>query len=900
MHLHFASSFGFDNVYPRFVKERGNAMHGQLYLGLKGFLETLELHLGCVQIDVHDALRISQYKKGVQQALVDQPGLYIAASYEVDAWGTARQLLLWRDELQLGRWNFKCNDPQQKRLYTLSIIESQIEELYYGVNDRWREIIKVIEKRSVLPIKAVTFYEPRECIHPFFKQLAELLESKGVSIHWKEHNYSARDNDLGAFKNKLSTGAATCSTAKGDGSLIILEGDNEQLIADALSHHIKESEDSTLLLLPERGEVLERSLVQSGFPALGYMSVQSDSALEQLITLITVFLWKPIHPEKITQYLTLPTAPISRELRNRLAEAYANKQGIDNDEWKEAISKYCEKFNHDQQKVEAQLEKWFGRKKYSIHQGVPQLELIELYRDLSGWSRVMASNQNDEQNRKAFLRLHQSILDLIKLIQNEGDDTAPIKDLDIQKWINALERGTPSKAYQAEIGSMQHITHPANITQTASKTIWWNFLDQGNPLAHDSRWSRDELSHLEGVYIHTSDQQLELWYWQLCHTIQMTSDQLILCIPKKSKGEEKDTCPLYADLVACFDTVLPLTKTIDLSEGIIKIQGSETALHLYDEKKLPQRTATWKIEIDKGDIKKRDEESYSSLHKLYYYPYAYYLNYILKIRPVNIPEIRVTPLLLGNLAHHTAELLWQDVKLWDYNETQLTDQVDKAIEKILSEEGAVFEMEKNTISRKDYKQTVRKSLVNLVQEIKSNGWTVLSAEEEYKVRNHIQLKGYVDLVLQRNDEIAIVDLKWGGATRRKKELQDEQELQLIVYDQLLKPLGKKVYLHYYIITKSTFLSRTNEAFTSAEKYEVNEDLIQHKHDLWNRMVRSYEARWAQLKNGLIEVGDGLHKDELEELAPFYEEDEDVLKMPLKSNIKEEDKYSDYKNLIGRL
>ena len=296
-------------------------------------METLELHLGQVQVDVHDALRISQYKKAVHQALLDDPTLYISDSFQTDAWGTSRQLLLWRDELQLGLWNFKCDDLTQKRLYTLSHIESHIDELAYGINDRWRHIMEVIDQRTKLSIKEVTFYEPRSCIHPFFIHLSKLLSAKGVSIHWANHNYQMSDNDLGRFKHKLLNQSSERATARGDGSLIILQADNEQLIAEALAIHLNPWDNQTLLLLPERGEVLERTLVQSGFPAIGYMSTQSDTALQQLITLITVFLWRPIHPEKITQFLTLPTAPISKELRHGLAEAYAKKQGIANDEW---------------------------------------------------------------------------------------------------------------------------------------------------------------------------------------------------------------------------------------------------------------------------------------------------------------------------------------------------------------------------------------------------------------------------------------------------------------------------------------------------------------------------------------------------------------------------------------
>ena len=250
MHLHFASSFGFDNVYPRFAQERGKVVSGQLYVGLKGFLETLELHLGHVHIDIHDALRVSQYKKAIQRAVQEDGSLYITDSFSTDAWGSARQLLLWRDELQLGLWDFKCDDPTQKRLCTLSIVESHIDELAYGVNDRWRNIIEVISERNTIPIKELTIYESQSYIHPFFIHLSQMLSEKGVAIHWHEHNYEIGEDDLGAFSRKLSNSSLEKVEAHGDGSLIVIEADNEQLIADTLAIQLDKTDDETLLLLP--------------------------------------------------------------------------------------------------------------------------------------------------------------------------------------------------------------------------------------------------------------------------------------------------------------------------------------------------------------------------------------------------------------------------------------------------------------------------------------------------------------------------------------------------------------------------------------------------------------------------------------------------------------------------
>ncbi len=928
MHLHFASSFGFDTVFPRFARDKGDTVHGHLYVGEKEFLDILELHLGAVQIDVHQALRISSYKRAIREALIKEPSLYIERSFETDAWGTAKQLLVWRDELQLGMWDFSFesgeaksaqvqlglfdvsgsssgDDPSLKRLSVLAKVEAHVDDLPYGVNDRWRLIMDVIKSRTSLPIHEVTFYEPEEYIHPFFKQLSILLKEKGVMIHWHRYEYNDDDTDLGKFKLKLATSTNQTVDASGDGSLIVLQADNEQILADALCLHLDKDDDKTLLLLQERGEVLERALIQSGFPALGYMSVQRDTAVQQLITLASVFLWEPLNPEKITQFFTLQVAPIGKTLRSFLAKAFAKKQGIGNDKWEEEIGKYCETFSIEKTTVDAQINRWFDRTRHNIHQGVPKNEVIDLYEDLATWSRAAAQSHTEKENKEdneprqmAYLRLQQSLQNLIQLVKAEADDNQFIQEIELQKWVSSLETDTRSKAHQPQLGTMQHINHPANLTKQSVRTVWWNFLDQGNPLSHSARWSHAELEVLEDAFIHSHEQRLGLWYWQLCHAIQMTDGQLILCLPKKAMGEEKDACPLYADLTACYHDTGPLVNQIDLSAKAIPFNNKTIALHNYPKKTLPRRKATWSILVNE-QLERLESESFSSLQKLFYYPYAYYLSYILNINPIEIPDTLVTPLLLGNMAHHTAELLWKDHALFEYDDAALTTVIKAAIQTIIRSEGAIFEMEKNTISRKEYISKLEKSMRHLIKEIKTNGWRFVEAEKKHEVKNHINLNGHIDLVLERNDEIAIVDLKWGGATSRRKELLEKKELQLIIYNQLLKTEDKKIYLHYYIISKSTFISHTNKAFSSAENFNI-EHLNKRIHEIWLQMIYTYEERWKQLNAGTIEVGDGLHKSDIADVLAFYHDETTYLQMPVSSGKKEEDRYGQYENIIGQL
>jgi len=186
LHLHFATNFGFDNIYPKFVNQDKQTAHGQIYRGQKGLLELLEEHLGIFDYDVNDAIRIRQYQKAIEDALKENPKLYIAKSFKVDDWGSAKKLLQWRDELQLALWDFQCLDPKAQRLYTLAQIEGFTQKLSKGVNDRWRQIIERVKVVKKLPFTKITIYQPKEFLPPFFTHLFNLIEQKGVEVFWNE------------------------------------------------------------------------------------------------------------------------------------------------------------------------------------------------------------------------------------------------------------------------------------------------------------------------------------------------------------------------------------------------------------------------------------------------------------------------------------------------------------------------------------------------------------------------------------------------------------------------------------------------------------------------------------------------------------------------------------------
>ena len=98
------------------------------------------------------------------------------------------------------------------------------------------------------------------------------------------------------------------------------------------------------------------------------------------------------------------------------------------------------------------------------------------------------------------------------------------------------------------------------------------------------------------------------------------------------------------------------------------------SLNAYSHIYLPKRQIAWKVEQTDKFIK-RENESYSSLNKLFYYPYAYILDYQLGIRPIQIPKVSVTARIKGNIVHQTAKELWGHDKLFDLPDKSLREAI---------------------------------------------------------------------------------------------------------------------------------------------------------------------------------------------------------------------------------
>ena len=211
---------------------------------------------------------------------------------------------------------------------------------------------------------------------------------------------------------------------------------------------------------------------------------------------------------------------------------------------------------------------------------------------------------------------------------------------------------------------------------------------------------------------------------------------------------------------------------------------------------------------------------------------------------------------------------------------------------LLKKEGAVLLMYGREPEKISFLNKVKYAAWSLIEMIQQNGWRVKGTEMGLggKFAN-IPIRGKADLVLERNDEIAIIDLKWRGANWRSKLIKSEDDLQLIMYSRLLSEKTNWAHTAYFILENGKMISRNNQAFKQAISVSPDQDFREVNQRIWDKMVRTYNWRLKQLTNGMVEVRTSHTAGELAEV--YGAELMELLEMH-----EEDARFDDYRTLIN--
>ena len=866
-----------DQQLPRFSQEITGGVH---LLGPKGFLQYLETRLGLTgHPGNNDHIRTEQYRQALNLCVKNKSADCFQRSFAADPFATATALLELRDELLLSGWDFSVEKEMPDRLHGLATIENILQSddhsirLDAGFADRFKMVSERID--WLLPEFPVVYLnEPKELLPPHFIGIFEQLEKVGFSIkNLPIKSTSKEDSDLGRLKKSILSPGAKKFTPSGDGSLLIVQSKRDTELAAWTAKLIAKNPDfQPACLIPEKNRTLDLSLGQEGLPSLGMLSASSARPSLQILKLVPTFLWNPIDPYKIMEFVTLAVKPLSDDLAVRIARQMAATPGLRSDSWYAMQEQFFEQLTERAQEdstidvaaVREQYNFWFNRKRYSLSKSVPKTEVIEIYDYIAEWARQEFAD-TDEQNTSLLVLAEQAnrIVDLLYALPQNMDFLTPLQ---LERIVRTIYEPAPITFEEQAVGHLPYTYQPASVIGEIDHLLWWNFI-QNEPDHFFSRWYPSELDFFtkKKITLNTPEKENKLLLWQRNRPIIHATNQLILCIPEKVKGADVHTHPLFDELVAYTTSLEKIT--LDLNES--NIPSIFTKLfELPVKEKIPRRKLSRPqlfLNIDHPELADQNEkESFTSLKDLFYYPYQWVFRHKARLQSSSILSIVKDVTLMGNLSHRFFELLFKE-DITKMDRAAVADWIDITAPDLLKKEGTVLLMYGREPEKISFLNKVKYSAWSLVEMIQKNGWKVRGTEIGLggKFAN-LPIKGKADLVLERNDEIAVIDLKWRGAKWRSDLIKSEDDLQLVMYSQMLSDKTDWAHTAYFILENGKMISRNNLAFKQAIPVSPDLDFQEVNQRIWEKMIRTYEWRLKQLANGIVEVRTSQTADELEE------------------------------------
>ncbi len=891
-----------DLVHPQQTVPFG----GIRYLGPQGLLQLLESYFGLQgHPNNNEFLRIEQYRQALRTHLEHFPDSFYQKSFTADQLATATALLDRRDELKLASWDFELTDSLPNRLKTLAEIEVLLTEqqtFAAGYADRFSDMLALLGQRKH-EITEIHINEAFDLLPWHFQQLFQRMETLGVACHQLSRHEPKADSDLKRFQQRLTNKETPQgkSRLKNDGTLLLLKSKRETEAASFLAKLLQLNPSfRPSCLIPEKNRALDNAFIQEGLPSLGILSASLARPSLQILKLIPAFLWNPVDPFKIMEFVSLSVKPLADDLARAIAKELARTPGLGGEAWYVTIARYFAALeeraksdaNIDVAKIRFQYNFWFERTRYDVSQTVPRNEVIELFSYVKNWA-FEAFDESGGRNA-SLLVLSEQAKRIVEMLEVIPDQENQLSNLALERIVRTIYEPSPVLFKEREIGYLPYVHYTSAFIGSVDQMVWWNFVH--NERDHFfSKWYQQEIRYFDqlGLQLQHPKDENALLLWQRIRPILHCQKQLILILPEQVEGSKVHPHPLYGDLEAFFE---------NLDDVIIDLSDPQEVAKLEQHFKVPQKIPLAQFQLGKPKpfleltpahpLDQREKESYTSLDALFYYPYQWVFKHKIQLHKSSILSLVKDNTLMGNLAHRFIELLLRQGSIEEWNKEKVTAWIDQCAYTLLPKEGAVLLMYGREPERVAFINKVKYAAWSLVAMIQNNGWSVYETEIDLKGKfMGIPVKGIADLVLQRGTELAIVDLKWSGAARRERIIRNEEDLQLVMYAKLLTEDDSWAHTAYFIIEQGKMIARNDKAFAEAVTVNPDGDHLEINERIWRKMERTFSWRMKQLEAGQIEIRTETTLTDLEDA--FQGELMELLEMKTENSY-----FDDYKTLIN--
>lgn len=855
---------------------------GSLTCGPLGLLDVLETRLGLKARRVSQTARVLQFKSVLEEIAAER-NVFYAASLAKDPLAVAATLLGWRDGLIEAGWNGSASAQDCARLQDLATIEVQTAaRLAPGRCDRLATVVRTLESRSA-EIESLTVFEDREHLATLWTQLCDKLGAVYKRApEFLRFEPATPGTDLASIQASLAnaeSGSSEKLHLRNDGSLICLTAHSEVTLGRALAQWLANSHQngSTTLVAGEDAIILESALLANGEAALGRAPLSCARPIPQVLLLALRLRWGPIDPRALLEFLTHPVCPVTRNLRKRLADAVAASPGMGGPKWNEAIE-WARNRAREQPGSSAQAEAsrridedmvhWLMGPRFGPAEGAPGEMLSACCARVARWAGSRGGvAEMDGCEREQFLALASLASELADLL-----GTLPsVTRVQLEGLLReAISNGWAGAAAPAELGHAHCVSSPAALIEPADSIFWWDFNERR--AMPRLPWTTAELRQLK---MHGADfpspeirasQATATWI----RPVLAARKRLILATPRQRAGEPVARHPLHSRLLALLADSSPGLLTQDVDAELASGRSSPPVKFIrVNHRSLPQLQRWWKLSCGRH-LSTRDKESYSSLEKFIYSPYAWVLSYKARLRAGPLSSVRPQndSNLKGTLLHRLLEVIlaapvteidWQGM-----TQTQLAAWLERRWQSLLEQEGANLLLPGRVADGAALLESGKNALWELFQQMRAAKVSTARTNIALPSAKFFggQIEGIVDLLVKnQSGQSGVIDLKLGGREMRGEELAENRPLQLAIYGYLLKQeTGSWPAAAFFILTARHMMSQANDYFPTARIIQSTTTPTGLS-SCWADFEEVWRWRRQQLDAGWIEVtADGTDPD----------------------------------------
>jgi ATP-dependent helicase/nuclease subunit B len=795
---------------------QGGGALGAPVVGLAGLLDILETAYGLSGPPSSWVVRIAAWQAALES--VDTPQRFWSKSLQVDAWATARTLLIWRDQLISVGWR---PEPawSSKRLADLAAAEHAADGLPEGVADRLVRLIDALDAGITRTVRRIRLIDHRP-LHPVgWRKLFDKLEIHGVCIEEIAVMPSApADSALGQLQRWIVEAGALDRPP--DGSVTISTSVSSALAAELVGQWFAmATKDGSTVLVAQDGDtqLLDHGLRGAGQPRAGRSRRSPHRGSLQLLLLAFKIAWLPFDAHALMELFLFARSPIAPRAVSRLASALEEAPGRGGQVWRDAWSAIetnemaAAETEQDRERAARRLERWHAWAEPAgsdPREGMPATEAVAICDRTVSWAIARHALDRDPlylatatlagDVRRALIALERSHYPR-NLIERVIDQ--------------ALDEGHDNPGAIVEAANWRCVPHPGGVWAPVDSLVWWNFI-QTQEGSGRNPWTAAERGELVAKDCAPDDPALASSAmsaaWE--RAILNARERVLFVAPGLDSHADEALHPLTHRLAPALEVLADWVRLEDaIAQPITSIAGMAIERIVVEPAELPIRSAIWPTPQGFSERLANSTESATSFENLLSCQLMWALRHIAKLRPGRVSSIPDGNRLLGNLAHALAREIFRPGPPPD--PVNAAAQTTALLDDLVDQIAAPLRHPALATELVFARRRLPEAMAELSRILTSNGLLVEATELQASAtfQDALAVRGAIDLVARdAAGAPVIIDLKWTRSARhRTNELRSGQAVQLATYGALLA--GNKPYrAGYFLLNQRQFATLTSE------------------------------------------------------------------------------------------